>query len=437
MNILNPRIFPTLRTTPVRCATFGDSTASVGAGGHDNGIFDAAFPASGATTINYELAKWTVHGFYPQAKMIANGGIPGETTPFMVTRDAASYTTTRKAIIDILNLSPNVVFLRCGSINDLLVITPASYDATIAQCYNNHVRIISRFRAAGVALIDVGIFGYSGTAASYPDLVRSALITINNMLEAYFASLNDTSCIFIRHGLHDAAGFFIPAACDDIGVHLNIYGARLLGEIEAKALERLFGPSAGTRFPGTNLITNAVMGLTSSVGYGIAPNGYTATGGNATLANGKIEDIDGKTYWTVEVTPTTTAPYVTLAIPFTPASYGIVANDLLGFEMDVLATNIAGTGAPPETVGLYVRNDIYKTGAGRFIPSEALSIFGTLPGKYKAHTSFVYRCQEASAALSASSTALFYYATNSLTPFKVGIAHPRLVKLGVNTTLTS
>lgn len=418
-----------LRTSPLRCATFGDSTANIGLGNTDCAVFDAVFPASGPTVLSYELSKWNVYQFYPQAKMVANGGISGETTTQMLARDSAGYTATRKSIGDVLNLAPDVVFLRGGSINNLTPITAGNYDATIATCYAEHVMILNKLISGGVAVIDEGLFGYSGAVATYPDLVRSAIVKLNQMFSDYVASLDKANVVFVQAGLCDSSGYLATAASND-GIHLNMYGARVLGQVEAGVLENLFGVSSGPRFPGSNLISNPLFSSTGAVGYGIAPTGYTATGTNATLANAKLEVIDGKLFWTVEVTPTTTANSVSVNTPFDVTGFGIVANDVFGFEMDTFISGIDGVSAPPAVTGLYVRNDIYKSGAGRLVPSETITAMGGFPSVYKAHVSFSYRCQEPSANLTTSSTAPFYFGTGTLTPYKVGIACPRLVKLG-------
>lgn len=420
-----------LRTTPLRCATFGDSTANIGLGNTDCAVFDAPFPASGPTILSYEISKWCVYQFYVQAKMVANGGISGETTTQMLSRDSAVYSAARKSIGDVLNLFPDVVFFRGGSINNLTSITNGNYDSTISTCYAEHVKILNRFISGGVAVIDEGFFGYSGSAATYPDLVRSAICTLNKMFSAYVDSLDKPNVIFLQAGLCDSSGFLLSAATND-GIHLNVYGARVLGQAEASALENLFGVSSGPRFPGSNLISNPLFANTGAVGYGIAPTGYTATGTNATLANAKLENIDGKLYWTVEVTPSTASNSVTLTTPFDVTGFGIVANDVFGFEMDTIISAIDGVGSPPAVAGLYIRNDIYKSGAGRLVPCETLTAMGSFPAIYKSHVSFSYKCQEASAALTNSSSAPFYFGTGTLIPYKVGIACPRLVKLGLS-----
>ena len=418
------------RTTPLRCATFGDSTANVGLGNTDCAILDSVFPASGGTFVSYELSKWCTYQFYPQAKIVANGGISGETTTQMLARDTAGYSATRKAISDIINLAPDVVIVRGGSINNLTSIAAGTYDSKIATCYSEHISILNRFIASGIAVIDEGFFGYSSLGAAYPALVRSALVTLNTMFASYIANLQKPNVVFLAANLCDLAGNYLAEASND-GIHLNFYGALVLGKAEALVLEKLFGVSSGPRFPGTNLISNPLFASSGAVGYGVAPTGYTAAGSSATLANAKIEAINGKTFWTVEVTPTAGVNSAAIFVPFNASTFGIVANDILGFEMDIFVSAIDGVSAPPACFGYYVRNDLYKNAAGRFVPNEALTIYGGVPWVYNAHTSFMYKCQEASAALTSSSSAPFLFGTATMTPYKMGISCPRLVKLNI------
>lgn len=419
-----------LRATPLRCATFGDSTANIGIGNTDCAVFDAAFPASGGTFLSYELSKWCLYQFYPMAKIVANGGVSGDTTTMMLARDNSAYSATRKSIVDVISLSPDVVFLRGGSINNLTTITPATYDSIVATCYAEHVLIINKFVSSGIPVVDVGFYGYSGSVATYPDLVRSAILTLNSMIYSYILSLKNRTVVFLNHGLCTATGNLLSGASND-GIHLNIYGSRILGKAESNIISIMFGKSVGYRFSGSNLMLNPSFINTSSVSYGIAPYGYSASASNATLANAKLETIDGKLYWTVEVTPTSATNSATILMPFNASTFGIVANDILGFEVDTFISAIDGVSAPPAVTGLYVRNDIYKSGAGRLVPNETVTAMGGFPGVYNAHTSFSYKCQEPSANLTSSSSAPFLFGTGTTTPYKIGICMPRLVKLGV------
>ena len=84
--------------------------------------------------------------FYPQAYLVASGGISGQTTTQMVARDTASYTADRFATTDVINLAPHVVILRGGSINDLLTITSGTSAAAIATASTAASRPVTRFK---------------------------------------------------------------------------------------------------------------------------------------------------------------------------------------------------------------------------------------------------------------------------------------------------
>lgn len=415
-----------MRQSVLRVATFGDSTATVVTGNTDISFYDAPFPASGATVIGPDLAKYCTGHYYPQARLVACGGITGETTTQMLARDNIAGSATRRAIADVLNLYPDVVLLRAGSINNIAGITPATYAATISTCFSEHVTIINRFLAGGTTVIDEGIFGYSSAAATYPDLVRQALLELNTKFREYAASLNRFDLQFINTGLCDATGSYLPNMSGD-GVHLSINGEMTLAKNEARVLTALFGESKGSQFKGVNLLLNPLFSASSVLAAGTVATGYVCTGTNATVANGKIEDIDGAIYQTYEITPTASAALGSIAIPFNPTTFGIVANDLLGFEVNVIVQALDGS-SPPIPTEFYVRNDIYKTAAGRVIASEFTGTYSALDKQIKSRMGLLYRCQEASAALSVSSAAYFTYKTDEIKAFKIGISAPRLVR---------
>ena len=416
-----------VRRTPLRVATFGDSTATMAAGNTDLQYFDAPFPASGATVIGPDIAKFCLNHYYPQAYLVGCGGIGGETTTQMLARDTAGASATRRAIADVLNLAPDVVILRGGSINNLATITPGTYDATIATCFAEHVKIINRLLAGGVVVIDEGIYGYSSEAVLYPALARSALLVVDKMIADYAADQKRYDLVYINSGLRDqSTGYYYSGMSYD-GVHLSFTGQIRVAKLEAAALARIFGESGGCRFNGQNLISNALFAATSSVGYGTVPTGYSVVATNGAAANAKIEVIDGKPWMTVEITPSAAACSSDIYIPFNASTFGIVANDILGFELDIMVQSMTGN-MPPAPTDFFVRNDLYKTAAGRVIATEFTTSLAELDGPIRAHSSIRYRCQEASAALTASSNAYFRYRTDGMTPYKIGISSPRLVK---------
>ena len=424
-----------VRTTPLRVATFGDSTANVGSTTTDISYYTAPFPASGATVVSGEYAKFSAHLYYPMTKLVANGGVSGETTAQMLARDTAGASATRKAITDILALSPDVVLLRGGSINDITGATSATADSLVAATFANHVTILNRLLSGGVAVIDSGIYGYSGGAA-YPDVVRSVLMRINALISEYISSLNNQMIRFndLTGVIRDSSGAYLSGMSND-GTHLNLRAGLLQGQAEAALLTAMFGRSAAKRFVGQNLIPNALFASTSAVSYGTVATGYSCASTNATIANAKIESIDGKLYQTVEITPNAAGANAIIYVPFDVTTFGIVANDIYGSEVDWFVEGMAGAAAPTPTL-LYVRNDIYKSGAGRFVVADTSAIFAATGQKrISGHSSFSLQIQEPSANLTSGSAFPFMFQTNDMTPFKLGISQPRFVKLG-QTVLT-
>jgi len=100
------------RTTPLRVATFGDSTANAGGvrsvTNQDtaqavNANWGATF-SGGLTSDRYALDR-----AYPQAYLVINGGITGQSTTQMLARDTLGASITRRAITDVINAAPDVV----------------------------------------------------------------------------------------------------------------------------------------------------------------------------------------------------------------------------------------------------------------------------------------------------------------------------------------
>ena len=432
-----------VRTTPVRVATFGDSTASFYAPStQDSSLISAPFPASGNTTqFNIITDRIALQVFYPVAYLVGSGGISGQTTTQMLARDALAGSTTRKAISDIIDLKPDVVLLRGGSINDLLGITSGTLAAAVTSTYNNHILIIQRFIAAGIPVIDSGLYGYSGGGATDIASTKSAILQLNILFATYAQSFPGR-VFFINYTnlLSDNTGTYLSNVTSD-GTHLSTQGEYISGRQEASIVTSLFGKSSSRRFLGTNLNTNSSMSVTSTSGIGTVATGL-AIGGNGsitTIANAKVEIIDGRVWQTAEVTNTATGGFSNIYMPFTPTTFGIVAGDIFGVEFDFYAAALNG-GPPPLPNSINGRLNIIKTGAGSIlvdglVPNVTAIAFNEA---YTGHCSIgPVQIQEPSANLSASSNMYFTYATNQVTTFKIGVSMVRIVKLGTTDVPTS
>ena len=256
-----------VRATPVRVALFGDSQANVGdivspanqdysvaAANQDYSVAAASAWQSGLVSLTIANGKWMTDAFYPQAYLVGGGGISGQTTTQMVARDTLASSITRRAVADMLNLNPDVVIYRGGSINNFAGLTVAGNVAsTVATAQAEALEIVTRFATSGVPVIVVGIYGYGGSVGNPytgdPTLIRQAIVAQNANLRAIAAQF--PNCIYVDPVgvLSDATGAPISANFfgvngTDQGVHLTSLGAHLMAQAEAAALTTLFGPSA-------------------------------------------------------------------------------------------------------------------------------------------------------------------------------------------------
>lgn len=430
-----------IRTTPVRVAVFGDSTANYnGNAGQDQTVLTAPFPTTGNTTqITISGDRMTVQSFYPVAYNVANGGISGQTTAQMLARDSLAASSTRKAITDVIDLKTDVVFLKGGSINDISTVTSGTLAATIAATYANHILIIERFLSAGIPVVDEGFYGYSGSGATDVASTKSAIVQLNAMYKT-FAQTYPGRVFFIDflNLLSDSTGTYLANVTTD-GTHLSTQGAHITGRAEAIVLTSLFGKSATRRFQGINLQTNTLFSNTSTSGIGVQAAGYSLGASSATLANAKIEIIDGRVWQTVEMTNTSAGSFNAIYLPWSPASLGIIAGDVYGIEFDFYAANLVG-GPPPAPLYINARVTTVKNGAGT-LSFDALQPSIPIPFNeaYIGHATVgPFQMPESSSnLLNTGSTIFFAYTTNALTSYKIGISMPRIVKLGNTDVPTS
>lgn len=423
------------RTSTLRIATFGDSTGNAGVftGPTDTQTAEIAyapFPASGATQMGAVGGKYGLPWHYPKAALVFNGGISGETTASMLARDSAGYSVGRRAVTDLINSYPDVVILRAGSINDLTGVTAGTVNSVVAATYANHVALINRIKASGALIIDEGVAGYSGGGATDPAATRQAIVALNALYAAYATTVPGVEFVSPVGVLSDATGLYFPSMTYD-GTHLSSWGQYTIAAKEAEAIYGVFGPSVGTRFSGSNLITNALMVATGVQGYGTVATGYTVTAAAATRQNAKIEVIDGKVWQTCEFVPSGVANSGTINIPFDPTTFGIVANDVFGGECDFMLQMLDGSNLPL-SVGIAFRIQVYKTAAGRLV-FDPIAPNGQSTGggsTFKGHAVFgPFKLDEASAAMTTASGWYFTFNTDSLLPYKLGVSSPKFVKL--------
>lgn len=432
-----------LRTSPLRLVTFGDSTANTGptqspTSQDTSQIISSAWTA-GTVSLNLNIDKYQTNFYYPQAYLVGNGGVSGETTTQMVARDTAGASSTRYAITDMINLQPHAVLLRAGGINDIVTATTATLASKVATAYANHVLILNRFMAANIPVVDCGIYGFAnGSANTATDLTStlSAIVQLNALYAAYAAQYPSKIQFINPTGLlSGSTGAYLSTRISGDGTHLTAYGQSLVAQKEAAALSYFFGPSSNVRYPGSNNISNALMANTGAVAYGTAPTGFSSLTSNATRQNAKVEVINGKPFYTCEFAITATNNNGQMFMPYDPSGTGSMAissGDVWGFEFDFYVAGLNGYLPTPSSFSalLDTRDSV---GSGRVVLNgmAVASSVGQLPGEFYGHLAFPpLKYGDASANLTTASQFLFQMSSNdSSGTYKLGVGMPRIVKL--------
>jgi len=448
------------RTSLVRVATFGDSTAALGYSSNlSTPDFSRVFSSvwqSGTVSLNSPYGnKYLLDMFYPEAYLVFTGGISGQTTSQMLSRDGIGATGGNQSISAVLAAKPDVVLYSGASINDLSSCTSTSTcNTAVSSDLANHKLILQRFMAAHIPVIDVGALGCSyattGCASTYLSFVQAAVVSLNNQIATYDAQYPGQIVFINPDGLvNDGTGAFLPNMTAD-GTHPSLLGQYTLAQAEAAAMTTFFGPSANITYKGPNLFNNALFASSSS---GTA-TGISFQTSNTTVGNQQIQVLTGvpqmfagEPFQTADFTITSTSNTGLINISFNPSSTGglnIAPGDLYGFEFDVYFAGLSGY--QPIINVSQIRVDIRdSTGSGRIVVDPltptafgpANGFTGAIPGALVGHIAFPpIQMGDYSSGLTTSSVFTISFGTNdSSGTYRIGVANPRIVKL-TNTAVT-
>lgn len=414
------------RTTPLRIATFGDSTATVGSAqspaSQDTTRASSSVWNSGTVNLTSYQDRFSVDMFYPQAYLVGTGGIISQTTTQMVARDTLVSSSTRFATSDMINLAPNVVIMRAG-VNDLTGVSAGTVDAAVATALANIKTLIARFNSAGIFVLVEGITSSTGSNLA---VTKAGILALNAQVQAYVATLPNARFLSPVGVVSDSTGGYLPNMSAD-NLHLTAWGQYQLARAEAAILSNVFGQSINHRYPGTNVFTNFTFANQTS---GTA-TGITFNTTNATAANKKIEVINGLNFQTGEFTLTGASPQCGYLIAYDPTTMGITAGDIYGFECDIYLAGL--NGYVPSSAASFFRVDTRDTvGVGRVQIDKALfNSTSSFPDVYTGHITFpplVYGDSSAGLTTASNWNMTFFPAETSGT-LKFGIANPRIVKL--------
>lgn len=364
----------------LKIATFGDSTATpssiTGSETTDQRKFDPALGS--ATTARFKLqSRDLLFAHYPAARLVAVGGISGQTTTQMLARDALAISTTRRAMCDLVEFQPDLVILRGGSINDVYTsINASSTDADIEALISRHMQIVDSLVSLGFRVLDEGIYGMNSLTTDTAVRQRTAVMRLNTSVKSQIAARDSDRVRFLDlQGItHDSTGAFLPNISAD-ATHPGIYGCDLIARAEAAAVTAWFGRSGTRTYPGANLLNNSVKSLallseTTTSGSNKTPLGFSvASSGGGVAANFDVVFQDGKKWWLGQASTGSAGGAVTLSLPDgfeSGATYPIpiTANDIIGLEFDLLIETLDGSEFD-SAVDMYVRFDVRNTGTGR------------------------------------------------------------------------
>jgi hypothetical protein len=443
------------RTSVLKIATYGDSTANYGdsqnPANNDTSYATAAQPSGGAIVLNIALDKHFLPALYPAAKFVTNCGVSGRTVATMITDEATTSSSTTRKIQDAGNNYPDVLLIRGGSINDF---TAASYtaqvilEATYQTILANHKKIITWAASSSIGLVmDEGIYGYSAAVANTVG-IQAALIRFNADVALYISALNSKNIIFINPvgNTCDSTGAYLPGMSTD-GTHLSAVGAITIAIAEQNRIESYYGVSGKTTFTGKNKALNPVFAQESTANGGQYPTNYLPTNqGNSTLQNAAMRLIKDTNWATIDLLVTANGNCgISIPLPYNPTAGGtnplnIAINDRYGFEMDVSVENLTsgivyGISRLDMVITTYNQaNDALTRIINQNViqSGNAATSSSGIPGKLVVHLNVheqVY--QEAAANYGTTSSGIVYVilSANAGDVVRIGYANPRIVKL--------
>lgn len=422
----------------LRVATFGDSTADLGSiTGTDttDQEFCTAQLTSPFTSVNRIPTKWALSMFYPAARVVAVGGIGGQTTTQMIARETLPPSSTRRSIMDVVNMLPDIVLYRGASINDMIGFTYPINQATKDALFERHMQIVYSFVSNGVRVIDEGCAGYSATAnQSY---IRSLLVELNDRIKDALTGMESYVRFLDPIGVTCGTdGAFLTGVSAD-GVHLNPFGQYRVAEAEAKIITDWFGESNDISYPGVNLIGSVSQFPTTTAPFGLFPSGFSLNATSCTRQNGAIINKHGYRWATVEAVSTGIDPSLQLILPFGVHPTGspqipIVYGGKYGIECRVMIETLDGS--PLGTrVDITGRVDIRNSSSARLIIDISSTNPNTSawPNDHFIHNLVwpIWDATEDSANLSSASAWSINFWFNQGQNVRIGFGYPRIVRL--------
>jgi lysophospholipase L1-like esterase len=425
--------------TPVRVGSFGDSIGTINnLSGHDlrtiSGVAGMVGDRMGVSLAEYSQGA---------IRLVFNGGIGGQTTSDMLLRDAGGSSSTRAAITDALASGVQYLIVSAG-INDFQHATlaagssSATIDAAVSDTVGRVKQLLRRIAAFGMVPIMMPLLGYSynassssanNTLANIPttqEAVRRFNVSMKAVVQAAGGRLGYWVDSFYS-SVVDSNGDWLAGMSRD-GLHPAYNGCKRIYYPVADLILSLSGVSLAepaSVYPVlTNLFTNGdFAAATSGLATGVTTANLTGTATFATSLN----EWRGQLWQDIVVTPTalSSGQYVT-RVDLTYTNTNIALNDLIGGEVSIYIDD-GNFGVPAGVYQHCVRlrsGTVYSDTPG-YNPSISPVVAYDAPIDARVALLPIV----APGATPSSSTIAVIVVTNSLTPFRIRIARPRVVEL--------
>lgn len=437
-----PAAAPRHAYAQVPVGTFGDSIANIST----YGTQDLRQISSGAFASNADRMGVALNALSGGAiRVVFNGGISGETTTQMLARDAAGGSSTRKALTDAVTSGCRYLVFSAG-INDFqhsalpAGSSAATIASTVAATVSNVKALLRRAVSLGMVPIFPALLGYRYETVNFGSLptnnaaavatTQTALALFNAAIKAEIVAAGGLLGFFEDSGrasVVDSAGAWLAGMDQGDGLHPSWNACRLVYAPVAQRILSQAGLSGASPlcYPdGVNLFSNSDFSASTS-GQATGVNAYTQAG-TVTLAKSLVE-WRGQMWQEVLCTPTVLDGNgnAGVELDLTWTASGISLNDVIGGEVSVYIDD--GSGGPPPVFQWMVRTRANTNYADtpNYNPTVNPKVTAKAPIDARISTPPIVSPAATPATALLSVLAL----TNSLSPFRIRIARPRVVKL--------
>lgn len=421
-------------------ATFGDSIANI------------------STYANFDLRQISGGGYgsSPDRMGVAlsrlsngalrvsgNCGVSGDTTTQMLARDAAGATATRKALTDAMTIGCRHLVISAG-INDLQNPTlpggssAATIASTVAASVGRMTQILRRAVAMGMIPHLPALLGYrydatNGTSGGTNTLAnvtttQAAIALWNSQMSAVVQAAGGALGYWydsFRTSIVDSTGAWLTGMDQGDGLHPSENSTYLIYAEVAQnilALENVTGVSPFAFPLGANLFTNADFSASTS-GVATGANAFVGVG-TGTLAN-QIITWRGQQWQESVLTPTALDGSGNVSVQIDLTYSAPTTGDVLGGEISIYIDDGAGNAAPIFQYLARMRCNSNYADTPNYNATISPKVLRTavVDGRY------VPNPIVAPAAVTTSIISVIALTNQLVTPIRLRVARPRVVKL--------